>query len=208
MARRGTALLGSLLSSGESADVIQHVLTQLLDSAKRSGGYGDRGKCPITKQYASPHSQLQTLVLTLSRVCSTWDDAVCTLLHGGAAICLQPRELRVMKCKAHAIDLTGMHNEFVRELEEKLGGQTVSVPSGYDEEDDDVELEQLPFLQTLYDDIFGGTGRRLAASLRCHLLAASLCKRVLTITLCPRREEALHARSGRRVQEVSRRQGR
>ena len=195
-ARRGTALLGSLLSSGESSDVIQHVLTQLLDSAKRSGGYG---KCPITKEYASPHSQLQTLVLTLSRVCSTWDDAVCTLLHGGAAICLQPRELRVMKCKAHAIDLTGMHDEFVRELEEKLGGQTVSVPSAYDEEDDDVELEQLPFLQTLYDDVFGGTHGRLAAS---------LCKRVLTITLCPRRQEALPARSGCRVQEVSRRQGR
>lgn len=198
-ARRGTALLGSLLSSGESADVIQHVLTQLLDSAKRSGGYGDRGKCPITKQYASPHSQLQTLVLTLSRVCSTWDDAVCTLLHGGAAICLQPRELRVMKSKSHALDLTGMHDEFVRELESKLGGQTVSVPSGYDEEDDDVTIEQLPFLQTLYDDVFGGTHGRLAAS---------LCKRTLTITPCPRREEALPARSGRRVQEVSRRQGR
>ena len=94
-ARRGTALLGSLLSSGESSDVIQHVLTQLLDSAKRSGGYGDRGKCPITKK------------------------------HG---------------------------DEFVRELEEKLGGYRVSVPSGYDEEDDDVKLEQ-----TLYDVIFGGT---------------------------------------------------
>ena len=180
-ARRGTALLGSLLSSGESADVIQHVLTQLLDSA------------------TSPHSQLQTLVLTLSRVCSTWDDAVCTLLHGGAAICLQPRELRVMKSKSHALDLTGMHDEFVRELESKLGGQTVSVPSGYDEEDDDVTIEQLPFLQTLYDDIFGGTYGRLAAS---------LCKRTLTITPCLRREEALPARSGRRVQEVSRRQGR
>ena len=45
-----------------------------------------------------------------------------------------------------------MHDEFVRELEEKLGGYRVSVPSGYDEEDDDVKLEQ-----TLYDVIFGGT---------------------------------------------------
>ena len=74
-----------------------------------------------------------------------------------------------------------MHDEFVRELEEKLGGYRVSVPSGYDEEDDDVKLEQ-----TLPPD-----------PVRCHLRryvgtasSKSLCKRAytLTITRCPRRE--------------------
>ena len=128
-------------------------------------------------------SAVQRKVLHVSLVNPHWNEATSIILHGTVADFIAAREVKVLKQKARALDLSPIRmvllslartlapfppfvpsrtpavccppQFFLRQLEDKWGHLTIKTPLE-DEDSDGDDFEDAPFLDALYSSHFQG----------------------------------------------------
>lgn len=78
-------------------------------------------KEPLVLKQGPRAQAVREAVRSLSLVNSQWREATVTIVHGSVATIISPPELLSLKLKAQALDLTPVHESFLKAIREKYG---------------------------------------------------------------------------------------